>query len=137
MRTLIILLFFTSQLLGQNLVPNPSFEEIIDAPKTVTSSNYEFIKSLVSWTTPNTATPDIITPQFKSSRLKIPKPHTGTNMIGILAEVNWSEYAEIKLKEKLIPNNIYYVEFWIRRTTSKNLFYNFDQLLNKNFGIQG
>ena len=132
------LLFYNciSIISGQNLVSNPSFEDFKEPLKSFADTNYEFIKSIEKWTTPNLATPDFISPEFKTNQISFGKPKTGKCMIGLKTGLGWAEYIEIELKENLESNQIYYVEFWIKRGKTTNKFYDKDQIANQNFGIQ-
>ncbi len=138
-----VFLFFcvTSLLSGQNLVPNPSFENIKDTISGFTESNFHFEKKIKDWTAVNTASPDLITPNFFEKYITVPAPHTGSNMIGIQSFVTFEgenhsgEYVAVKLINELVPNRTYYVEYWIRRAKCKNPFVDNNKILNPKFGI--
>ena len=132
-----LLIFTTFQINSQNLVSNSSFENYNKekATKTFTNSNYEFIQEIKDWGTPNTATPDLIHSNFKTEWVKIGNPRTGNNMIGLRSDLSWCEYIQIELDTKLVSGKSYYVEFWMRRGKKNKKAIDFDQLVNKNFGI--
>jgi OOP family OmpA-OmpF porin len=125
-----------SAVFGQNLVPNASFEEINDPIGGFTNTNIEFISKIKSWTTPNAASPDLITPDFKEKYIIPPPPHSGSNMIGIqFNKIDWVECVGVSLTKELIPNRTYYVEYWIRRSFCISPGNNVDQKMDDNFGI--
>ena len=137
MRLIIIFfLFLSSKALCQNLVPNPSFEEVNDTIGGFIESNIEFTSKIKKWTTPNAASPDLLTPDFEEKYIIPPPPHSGTNMIGIQFNYKeWVEYVSVSLLRELLPNRTYYVEFWIRRSYCISPKMQVDQKMDENFGI--
>lgn len=141
--TILLLVLCHTLISGQNLVPNPSFENINDTINGFTNDNFHFNRKIKTWTAVNSATPDLITPNFYERYITPSKPHSGVNMVGIGAIVDyewskknkWGEYIGIKLKEDLIPKRTYYVEYWIRRATCISPKRNHDENMNPNFGI--
>ncbi len=133
--TIVFILCCNSFLFCQNLVPNPSFEEINDTISRFTKNHTEFTSKIKNWTTPNTASPDLITPFFKERYIETPPPRTGSMMVGIQSRDDWSEYIGINLTKALMPQKTYYIEYWIRRVYCISPKMNKDQLINKNFGI--
>ncbi|MEQ8704891.1 MAG: OmpA family protein [Phaeodactylibacter sp.] len=133
--TILPALFFYGITSGQNLVPNPGFETVKDTIHGFTENNTDFTSKIEAWTTPNTASPDLITPDFYERYIKPAAPHSGKNMAGIQAKAEWAEYLGIALSEKLIPNRTYYASFWIRRAFCINPQMNIDQVMNTKFGI--
>ncbi len=112
----IILLFLGLQGLsyGQNLVPNPSFEEVNHKPMSMLDSGHEFARDCKSWSTPNLASTDLITSRFKTNKFDPIIPYHGENMAGIVIHGDfWSEYLKVKLQEPTQAGTEYYVEFWI------------------------
>jgi outer membrane protein OmpA-like peptidoglycan-associated protein len=128
-------LFLHVMAFSQNLVPNPGFEAIQDTIYRFAGDHTDFTNKTEAWTTPNTASPDLIMPGFDERYIKPPAPHSGSNMAGIQAKVEWTEYLGIALSEALIPNKTYYAEFWVRRAFCINPRMNADQVMNKNFGM--
>lgn len=138
----IILFFFNTFTNAQNLVPNSSFESIKDTIGGFTNENYHFDKKIKDWSAINTASPDIITPDFSEIYIKVSEPHSGSNMAGLQSSMDYwdkenhsGEYVGIKLISDLIPGRTYYIEYWIRRALCINPKLNFDHLLHDNFGI--
>lgn len=116
--SILILLFFDCQIsYCQNLVPNPSFEEynytVIYKP--FGNSADDFIKKVKIWSTPNNATPDFITVSSKSIHT-FGNTHSGFNMIGLITQPNWYEYADVQLIEKLNKHTTYTIEFHVKRS---------------------
>ena len=133
--TIIFILFCNSIIHSQNLVPNSSFEETNDTISKFTLDHAEFKSKIKNWTTPNTASPDLITPDFEEKFITPPPPHTGSMMIGIQSKPDWSEYIGVNLTKELTPNRTYYAEYWIRRSYCISPKMNKDQIINENFGI--
>lgn len=142
----LFILFLTYGVGAQNLVPNPSFEIANETISRTTITCNEFNVNIDSWVTP-ISTADIIIPQFSSPRFELPKPHSGNNMVGILnlfrtindgveTKKPYCEYVGVKLKEPLITNRTYYVEYWIRKCGNKNKNLNKNDIMNPFFGIQ-
>ncbi len=99
---------------SQNLVPNPSFEEYDRLPNSMLDSGHEFQKMSKFWTAANLASTDLISPRFKTKKFKAIPAHSGNMMAGIVIHGDfWSEYVRVKLREKLVPNTTYYIEFWV------------------------
>ncbi len=144
MRVVIVMLMFLflySGLSGQNLVPNHSFEEISDTIGGFARSNVEFIDKIKYWISPNTATPDLITPDFDEKFVNPPAPRTGSNIIGIQCSKHiwedkyWSECVGIELPKPLVANRTYLVEYYIRRADCLAPSKDKDEFMNDNFGI--
>ena len=131
-------LFFcccTGLLFGQNLVPNPSFEDILDTLDHFTEDDVEFSQSVAAWTTPNLASPDLITPVFSERFITPPAPRTGAMMIGMQCGESWSECIGVKLLEDLVPGRTYYFEYWIRRAQCLRPAMDTNQAMNEDYGI--
>jgi|AntRauTorckE5430_2_1112549.scaffolds.fasta_scaffold20020_1 hypothetical protein len=111
----IFILFCNSVVWSQNLVPNSSFEEINDIISKFTKDNIEFMNKIKNWSTPNSASPDLITPDFDEKYIKPPSPHTGSNMIGIqFNKIDWFEYIGVNLTKELMGANqiVAYAVHW-------------------------
>lgn len=109
-----LFIFLCSYSWSQNLVPNPSFEEYDHLPNSMLDSGHEFQKMSKFWSAANLASTDLISPRFKTKKFKAIPAHSGNLMAGIVIHGDfWSEYVRIKLREKLVPNTTYYVEFWV------------------------
>jgi len=130
-----LILLMSTFIQSQNLVPNPSFEEIKDTTSRFTANNFDFSKKIKLWSTPNTSSPDLITPDFHEKFITPPPAHSGQNVVGIQAKPNYCEYIGITLKETLKPNHTYLVEYWIRRSYCISPKMNKDQKMSENFGI--
>lgn len=134
--TILFILCCNSFVHCQNLVPNSSFEAINDTISKFTKDNIEFISKVKNWTTPNTASPDLISPDFEEKYITAPPPHSGANMIGIqFNKADWIEYVGVNLTSALTPNRTYYVEYWIRKAYCISPIMNTDQIMDTNFGI--
>jgi len=140
--TIFFILYFNSVIFSQNLVPNSSFEEINDTIYGFMDSSSEFNAKIKDWKVPNTATPDVITPEFEEGYLDPPLAHSGLNTIGMKCSrhrwedgLYWSECIGVKLTDTLMPNHTYYVEYWIRRSDCADSSRDMNEFINENFGI--
>ncbi len=132
----VLFLFVMLQCLSsQNLVHNPSFEELRNLPvKRLEVWNYEFESTsshkafrehLNYWFSGNKNSPDLRILKeayFAYSKSKYGKHYrarTGSNVIGLVTYMenkagnNFREYIAIKLKESLKEGIKTYVEFWV------------------------
>lgn len=115
-RLLSIFLFLAFSFIGygQNIVPNSSFEGFDFTSRFLNKTGRDFERQAISWTVPNQASTDLISPRFRSTNLTVIPPHSGKNMAGIVTNGSfWAEYVGVKLREKLVPGTQYYVEFWV------------------------
>jgi outer membrane protein OmpA-like peptidoglycan-associated protein len=126
-------LFVQAPSLGQNLVPNPSFEEFYKCPG---SYNYSSDGKLApGWFSPTAGTPDLYN-QCSRGDAGVPtnwagqsKPYSGKGYAGIYCYVkgkNYREYLQTKLTEPLRPGFEYYVEYLFR--LSSNSKYSIDRI---------
>src|ERR1035437_8775258 len=116
----LILLFGYQHLLGQNLVPNNSFEEYKKCPEL----EAEFNKNVLKWNSPNKSTPDYIN-ACSLNKLTNPKtnfggsqlPHSGNAYAAIilysLRLEEFREYIQCKLTEPLKKNQLYCCSLYI------------------------
>ncbi|MFM7488477.1 MAG: OmpA family protein [Cytophagales bacterium] len=118
---------------GQNLVPNPSFEEYFNCPGTY---NYATDGKLApGWFSPTSGTPDLYN-ECSRGDAGVPtnwagysKPYTGKGYAGIYCYVKGKEYREYlqtKLIEPLRKGIEYYIEFFFR--LSSNSKYSIDRI---------
>ena len=111
--------------IGQNLVPNHSFEEFSECPKSVTESKAEVM--IPGWTSPNNGTPDHFH-RCANGPVDVPfnlygtsNPNTGQGYAGIYvwnepsSEVgNFREYLQCELAEPLIAGKKYKVQLFYK-----------------------
>lgn len=122
---------------GQNLIPNPSFEDLRNLPiKPNPVNNFEgenksgnkaFENNLNHWFSATKSTPDLRVLDSiyqKKCGEKYPdcdKPHTGNYCIGLVSFMEgnqtkaYREYLEIKLLKPLRPSVKTHIEFWLCR----------------------
>jgi len=127
----LIVVFFTCGVCkGQNLVPNPSFED--------TASMFcgvflpaDFDSSIHYWYTPTNGTPDLYSTQINQSCWNYQPnstysgpicikgsqmPRTGNVFAGLycfsIQGLNQREYIQSPLTNSMVPGNLYYVEFY-------------------------
>ncbi len=144
--TLFLCLLFCQLSFAQNLVPNPSFEELRNLPVKKNKNNYfryeprsGFIPykiNLESWLAASITTPDlrIHSPaNYNECKRKFKVcdiPRTGENAVGIITfQINskvetYREYLQIKLKEPLNMNDTVYVELWVAKEREAKLVSN-------------
>jgi len=127
---IIFLTFFTLNVYAQNLVRNPSFENIGAADSediNLMTGNSNFKFHLKNWYSVNTSTPDLFAfnesmyTYAKDKRLKPNKPLNGNLAVGLIVygnshfTRNYREYIQVELKEPLKINASYYVAFYATR----------------------
>ncbi|MEM1217764.1 MAG: hypothetical protein AAGH79_02585, partial [Bacteroidota bacterium] len=116
-------------------MPNPSFEEVFDTLDHFVEDDVEFSQAIKNWTTPNLASPDLITPVFFERFITPPPARTGAMMVGMQCGESWSECIGVKLLEDLVPGRTYYFEYWIRRAKCIRPSMDADEGMNDDFGI--
>ena len=110
---------------SQNLVPNPSFEDIIQCPDNISQLN-----RINNWYSPSEGTPDLLNTCSINFDTSIPynslgyqKPYKGNSYIGIVAYyVNFifREYIQVELIDLLEANKTYYLRFFISLANKSN-----------------
>ena len=139
--TILIITFLVIVVKGQNLVPNSSFEDTKDTISRFTKDNIDFNKTINLWSSPNTASPDLITPIFNEKFVSPSKANSGNNSIGLQCikhkweDKFWSEYIGVKLLSQLSINSTYKVEYYIKRANCIAPSKNKDEKMSQNFGI--
>ncbi len=128
MTCLLFILFIgiaQSQVAYENLVPNPGFEKFSAPVIGWFYKGAHFSSVMKYWSSPTGASPDIF-----GSKVRVPQkwkdkgfgncsPHGGLNMVGITTygcedgKPHCREYIQIQLKEALVKNQTYYLEFWV------------------------
>ncbi len=114
--------FFNSITFAQNLVPNPSFEDIISCPQYIGEFN------VVDWYSPNTASPDLFH-SCSISNAGVPQnafgwqyPNSGYAYVGghtsDFGGNDAREYIQCQLINPLIVGEDYEVMFYVSRTDS-------------------
>jgi len=110
-----------------NLVANPSFELIDQIPTNWFYKGSDFTKISKFWTSPTLTSPDlygtkIMVPEFWSNQgFGKMTPHGGDYMAGITVygcvngKPHCREYLQIELMEDLVPNQKYYIEFYVNQ----------------------
>jgi len=110
-----------------NFVPNNDFEVTTDIPCSWNQGIGRFQRWFVDWTTPTETTPDLISTAARTDCWSHPAknngskqfPRSGSNMIGMKlygkggTDTYWHEYVQIKLKEPLKKDTLYYTEVWV------------------------
>ena len=126
------LLCLSSILMGQNLVPNESFETIVRPPNRWMGNRTHFQGLISQWHSPTQGSPDILhvnsmnklIPNRPNFDLTPHQPRTGNVMVGIKTfgcktqTTHCKEYLQVKLKAPLIPGVEYYGEFYVNPIAS-------------------
>lgn len=126
MRCKLILVFFalSGNLIAQNLVPNPSFEEVTRCPHSFSTSKSDFI--VPGWESPTNGTPD----HFHGcswGEADVPfnwagssNARTGKAYAGLYVwnkrddDKNYREYIQCELAESLVEGEKYVLEFYFK-----------------------
>lgn len=131
--TILSFSFFVFQFsFGQNLIPNPSFEEVNHKPTDWISVYEKFNEALVSWTSPTQGSPDYFykygMAKFRNARPKINlpdyAPKSGDYMVGIKVfgcksgTMFCKEYLQVELLKPLISGDEYFYEYWVNPVQS-------------------
>lgn len=131
----------------QNLVPNPSFEQIKKQPCNIITTE-RISTYLTNWDTPTAASTDVwyydkdtINHCSQNTALFDSKPHSGSHCIGLISALitpdavlnkwpssSYREYAQVKLIDGLTVGKNYYVEFYVMPM-------NFSEVFSNNIGI--
>ena len=127
---LILFIFFNvNYCFGQNLVPNPSFENYDTCP-----NNFAQLNFLKNWYSPTDGTPDFLNSCFNSSSwygMDVPQnifgfqnAHSGNSYVQIIPYssiyLNSREYISCHLKEPLSIGTKYYLSFYVSLADSSN-----------------
>jgi len=117
---LILLLFGFDHLRAQNLVSDPSFEDMVNCPRQIGLSNYlsvwetwrgtpDYYHSCANATHPNFGVP------YNNRAFQV--PHSGVAYIGLFTfsnfKVNEREFVGSQLLQSLVIGQKYFVSFWI------------------------
>ena len=120
--TVILTVFFSTVGNGQNLVPNPSFEDTVNCPIGLGDL------SVVDWTNPTTASPDHFH-ACNMGNVGVPQngfgwqnARTGIAYCGFLTSDfsanEYREYIQCQLDSVLLVGELYEVSFYVSRTDS-------------------
>lgn len=133
---------WTTFLSAQNLVPNPSFENVKTEIKGFSTSSDNFHSKIHDWFSINEASPNIWPSLFNDGHMLAPKALSGDYMgsvqavYGSVNRINgMGSYLCATLDEMLTPNKTYYVEYGIRRAKFIDHRINENENMNPLFGI--
>lgn len=129
--TLLILLF-SYKISAQNLIPNPSFEQINNC--TLDFLDHPIEGFIQDWFTFDYQlnTVDVLHTCFNFPEIQPPNtvrgysyPHIGNGMIGLgyVKEDNYREVASVRLNDSLIKDSAYCVSFWVKNSRIENMLY--------------
>lgn len=146
---LVLFIFYFQPIQAQNLVPNYSFESLINLPlkipKNRSTSTFRFEpssgyipykKNLKHWFAATKTTPDLRIINNRSyincskSHPYCIRPKTGNHVVGIITSMqnkytdSYREYIQIKLGKTLRPGVQTYVELWVVKDHSAKLISN-------------
>jgi gliding motility-associated-like protein len=111
---------------GQNLVPNPSFEDLNNCPVNHTnidySPGYNIFPYVQAWVSPTESTPDYYNICATGTAVDVPGnlfgyqvPHTGVAYTGMyywISGQDYREYLQTKLTSPMIAGRQYYVSMY-------------------------
>ncbi len=121
-RLILFFVMLTLTALGQNLVPNPSFEEYSECPRIITQTKLE---GLNDWFQPGVGSADYYNRCGRkvcgvpSNMLGVHEPRTGNGYAGIICFLHehkmgdYREYLEVPLKERLSKGHRYCVQLHV------------------------
>ena len=92
---------------GQELIPNGSFETYRHCPK-----QDNLLEEAVPWYNPNLATPDFYNGCFPTDQIELP-PRTGVGLGRLFLDQGWAEYLATPLTKPLEANKCYYFEMYV------------------------
>lgn len=117
-------------LLSQNLVVNPSFEELnpnAKLPACAYTKEPEHFGILKGWTTTARSTPDVVLRPDSLTACYFPKPHSGEKLVGFInylqqggvgQDNGYHEFLQGTLTEPLKSGEKYTIEFWLHHRDS-------------------
>lgn len=117
----------SAEILPENIVPNPSFEDYSGTPIGWFYKGQHFTNLMKFWSSPTGASPDAFGPEIRVPAHWADKgfgqqtPHSGESMIGLTlygcdnGKPHCREYVQIQLAEPLVLGQKYYFEFWTSR----------------------
>lgn len=134
---MMLVFIHTIRVTAQNLVPNPSFEEVNNMPcntyvTNITESKMQFNAVFKNWMLPSDATTDPYSLLSDRGCLtypirdfwNMPAPKHGNNMIGLyttrLGNQNYREYVSIKVNNKLVVGQQYFCGFYVASSDEFN-----------------
>lgn len=97
--------------LGQNLIPNGSFETYQNCPR-----QDNVLREATPWYNPNKATPDFYNQCFDTGQMLLP-PHSGRGLAHLFFDRDWAEYLAVQLTRPLVRDQCYYFEMWVATDT--------------------
>lgn len=132
-RCAVLFTFIINITLGQNLVPNPSFENVQNVPCSWAGTPAQYSTSMSNWMSPTRGTTDIFSMQsptscyshcFSTNQYAIGEqlPRTGDHMSNLIAfglgcgpgpQPNYREYLHVQLVNPLVVGNTYYAEYYV------------------------
>jgi len=105
---------------GQNLVPNPSFEDTVSCPSTLAD-----LSSITFWTAPTQGSPDYFNSCSSNSDIDVPlngfgnqialsgNAYVGIGVYDTQSVFSYREYIQVQLEQALSPGQEYFVEFHV------------------------
>lgn len=112
---------------GDNLVPNPGFEEFGEQPSGWYYKGRDFNRVVRAWSSPTGSSPDAYGPgvevpeNWADKGFGRERPHGGKAMAGITVygcedgKPHCREYLQVKLREPLVYGQLYELSFWVRK----------------------
>ncbi len=101
----------SGRVVGQNLVPNGSFERYQNCPR-----KDNLLEEAIPWYNPNRATPDFYHQCFQTGQMLLP-PHSGQGVGRLFFDQGWAEYMAVQLTKPLSASTCYYFEMYVATDT--------------------
>ncbi len=129
--TFLIALIFTAQLSAQNLIPNPSFENVTETFCGIMNTS-DFTTTIMDWNSPTDGTPDVYFTNVATSCYNFQPfsqydgpiglkgnqtPNSGTAMLGAglfsIDGLNQREYVQTQLSEPMVIGHAYEINYYV------------------------
>ena len=107
-RTLLWLVaFLPGVAIGQNFIPNGSFETYTNCPR-----QDNLLSEAAPWYNPNQATPDFYNQCFPTAQIELP-PRTGQGLGRLFLDQGWAEYMGTPLTKPLEAGECYFFQMYV------------------------
>ncbi|WP_420149927.1 gliding motility-associated C-terminal domain-containing protein [Spirosoma sp.] len=103
--------FLHGMAMGQNLIPNSSFETYRTCPY-----QDNLLSEAAPWYNPTRATPDFYHQCFNTGQMVLP-PHSGQGLARLYFDQGWAEYLGIRLTKPLEAGECYAFEMYVATNT--------------------
>lgn len=102
-----LVLGLSARSVGQNLIPNGSFEQYQTCPQ-----KDNLLDEAIPWYNPNRATPDFYHQCFNTGQMAL-APHSGKGLGRFFFDQGWGEYMAVRLTRPLVAETCYFFEMFV------------------------